>query len=150
MEIDKQDSRILALVQRDNRRSYDELAEELNMSTSAVRRRLKKLRENGVISRDVSIVDPGKRLITVITSISLLKESREIYARFKAEMLKTPEVAQCYTVSGESDFVVIAHFPDLPSYEEWIERIILDNDDFQRSDTKIVYSRIKFDTAIDI
>lgn len=148
LSVDRQDSRILALVQQNNRRSCDDLADELNMSASAVRRRLAKLRENGVISRDVSIVDPGARLITVITSIRVLNETRGIYAQFKELIESTKEVAQCYTVSGDSDFVIIAHFANLPAYEEWIESIILDNDDFQRSDTKIVYSRLKYETAI--
>ena len=65
-------------------------------------------------------------------------------------MKKFPAVAQCYAVSGETDFIVIAHFEDLPSYEQWIDRHILSDDSVQRSDTNIVYSRVKYETAVNV
>lgn len=148
--LDDHDRRLLALVQKDNRRSYDDLAEELNISASSVRRRLKRLRDKRIIARDVSIVDPGRRLVTVITSIRLLNETHSVYEAFKRKMRKSPEVAQCYTVSGEADFVVLAHFNDLQCYEEWIDRHILSDDTVQRSETNIVYSRVKYETALNV
>lgn len=150
IDLDSNDRKLLTLVQQDNRLSYDSIAERLNMSASAVRRRLKRLRDEKVIVADVSIVNPGKRLVTVITAIRLLNETHAVYEAFKRKMIKCPEVAQCYTVSGEADFIVIAHFDDLPSYEEWIDKNILSNDAVQRSDTNIVYSRVKYETAVHV
>lgn len=65
-------------------------------------------------------------------------------------MLDAPEVAQCYTVSGDVDFIVVAHFRDLAHYELWIDEYILSDDTVQRSDTNIVYSRIKYETAVPV
>ena len=149
-ELDNHDRHILALVQQDNRRSYDDLAEELNLSASAVRRRLKKLRDDKVIVGDVALVDPGKHLVTIITSVRLLNETRQVYEAFKAKMLASPEVMQCYTVSGEADFIIVAHFSDLPAYETWIGQYILEDDAVQRSETNIVYSTVKFKTALNL
>lgn len=148
--LDPHDRRLLALVQRNNRRSHDALAAELNLSASAVRRRLKRLRDEGVIVGDVSIVEPGRRMVTVITSIRLLQETHAVYEAFKRRMRDSSAVAQCYTVSGEADFIVIAHFDDLKRYEDWIDRYILTDDAVQRSETNIVYSRVKYETAVSV
>ena len=150
INLDKQDRRLLGVIQKDISLSYDAIGEMVNMSASAVRRRLKRLREEKVIVADVSIVDPGKRLVTVITSIRLANETHAVYETFKRKMKKSPAVAQCYTVSGEADFIVIAHFEDLPSYEQWIDRHILSDDSVQRCDTNIVYSRVKYETAVNV
>lgn len=149
IRLDDHDRRILALVQRNNQRSYDELGEELALSPSAVRRRLKRLRDEGVIVADVSLVDSGKSRVTVITSIRFVNESHAAYQAFKERMSKAKEVAQVYTVSGEADFVVIGHFSNMPGYEEWIDRHILSDDNIQRCDTNIVFSRVKYETAVD-
>lgn len=150
MELDEHDRRLLGLVQRNNRQSYDALAAQVHLSPSAVRRRLNRLRNEGVIVGDVALINPAHALVTVITSIRLLNETTGVYRSFKQRMLNSKEVSQCYTVSGEADFIVIGHFANLAGYEAWIDQHILNNDDVQRSDTNIVYSTTKFDTAIDV
>lgn len=146
--LDRFDRAILALVQRNNLQSQDEIGVRVGLSASAVRRRLKLLRNAGVIAADVSIVNPEKVGISVIVSIRFEKESHTTYEAFKSQMKALPEVTQCYTVSGETDFIVIGHFADLPSYEVWIGQYLLSNPAIARSDTNIVYSRVKFSTAV--
>ncbi len=147
-ELDRFDHSILTLMQQHNLTSHEELGLRVGLSASAVRRRLKLLRESGVIAADVSIINPEKVGISVIVSIRFEKESHATYEAFKSQMKALPEVAQCYTVSGETDFIVIGHFADLPSYEVWIGEYLLSNPAIARSDTNIVYSRVKFSTAI--
>ena len=147
-ELDRFDHSILALMQQHNLTSHEELGLRVGLSASAVRRRLKLLRETGVIAADVSIINPEKVGISVIVSIRFEKESHATYEAFKSQLKALPEVAQCYTVSGETDFIVIGHFTDLPSYEVWISQYLLSNPAIARSDTNIVYSRVKFSTAI--
>jgi Lrp/AsnC family transcriptional regulator, leucine-responsive regulatory protein len=115
-----------------------------------VRRRAKRLREDGVIRADVSLVEPSKVGITVIVSIRFEKESNATYTAFKHRMLASPRIAQCYTVSGEVDFVVIGHFPDLQAYDLWVEAELLANAAIARSTTNVVYRTVKFETAIDL
>ena len=148
--MDSFDAKILAIVQRNNRLTHEQIGKKLNASASAVRRRLNRLRANGVIVADVSIVNPGKSRVTVITSIRLSQETRKVYETFQSKMEACEEVAQCYTVSGAADFIVIGHFIDLPSYEAWIDKYIHGDDNVQRSDTNVVYSRVKFETAISV
>lgn len=148
--MDAFDRNLLNLLQDNNRLTYDDLAQRLNLSPTAVRRRAKRLRDEGIIHADVSLVDPARAGITVIVSIRFEKESHKTYEDFKTQMRNTPEVAQCYTVSGEVDFIIVAHFPDLPTYDDWVGETLLSNPAIARSDTNIVYSRVKFQTAIPV
>lgn len=150
MLLDRFDRRLLELVQGDARQSHARLGEQMGLSASSVRRRLDRLRADGVILREVAIVDPGRLGITVIVSVRMAHENHQSYETFKKAMLGDERVQQCYTVSGEVDFVVLAMFPDLPAYETWIGERILADPDIQRSDTNIVYSTVKRETATPI
>ena len=148
--MDDFDRKLLALVQRDNRQTNEALGAQVGLSATAVRRRLARLRDDGVIIGDVSLVDPAKLGITVIIRIRLEKESHATYEALKARLHAAEEVAQAYTVSGPEDFVVIAHLPDLPSYDDWIQEHLLSDDSLARSDTNIVYRRVKHTTAVPV
>ncbi len=108
------------------------------------------MREDGVIRADVALVEPSKTGISVIVQVRFEKESNATYAAFKRRMLATPEISQCYTVSGDVDFIVIGHFADLQAYDQWVEAELLADAAVARSTTNIVYRTVKFDTAVHI
>ena len=146
--IDDFDRAILNLVQENNQLTHAEIGAKVNLSASSVRRRLKALRDNKVIEADVSVVNPGKEMIQVIVTISFLRESVEGYNAFKEQMKAAPEVAQCYSVAGEVDAILVVNAPDLPSYEAWGERVLMSNPLIRRYNTHIVWSRVKFSMAV--
>lgn len=148
--LDNFDKRLLELVQRDNQQTLEMLSEKLCLSATAVRRRLKRLRDNGTIINDVALIDPARVGITVIVSIRFEKESHATYEAFKQRMRAAHEVTQCYTVSGDVDFIVVVHLPDLKSYDAWVGEHLLSDQAIARSTANIVYTRVKFDTAIPI
>ncbi|MEM8487431.1 MAG: Lrp/AsnC family transcriptional regulator [Bacteroidota bacterium] len=147
--IDNFDRAILNIVQKDNQVTHAEIGAQVNLSASSVRRRLKAMRKAKVIEADVSVVDPGKEMIQAIVMVSFLKESPEGYSAFKQQMIEDPSVAQCYSVSGEVDMVLIVNAPDLSSYEAWGERVLMANPMIRRNTTHIVWSRIKFSMAVE-
>ena len=142
--------KLLTALQRDNRQSMAHLAEVAGLSEPATRRRVTRLRKDGYILADVSLLDPARIGITVITAIRFSKESRLTYDTFKQEIARTQEIAQCYTVTGDEDFILIGHFPDMISYDDWINARILTNPAISRSTTHVVYRTVKFDTAIPV
>jgi|JI8StandDraft_2_1071088.scaffolds.fasta_scaffold44758_2 Lrp/AsnC family leucine-responsive transcriptional regulator len=148
--LDALDRKLLAALQRDNRQSMADLGEAVGLSEPAARRRVTRLRKDGYILADVSLIDPARVGITVITAIRFAKESRATYDAFKQEIARTPEITQCYTVTGDEDFILIGHFPDMLSYDDWINARILTNAAISRSTTHVVYRRVKFDTAIPV
>lgn len=127
-----------------------ELGDLVGLSEPATRRRVARLRSEGYILADVSLIDASRAGITVIVSIRFAQESLQTYDAFKAEILSTPEIAQCYTVTGDEDFILIGHFADMVSYDDWINARILTNPAISRSTTNVVYRRVKFETAIPV
>ena len=146
--MDEFDRRLLDLVQRDNRRTHENLGEELGLSPSAVRRRLKKLREDGIIVRDVSLLDPTKLGETVIILVRMAVESPQTYAALGERMTSCPEVLQCYTTTGETDFVIIAHFPTLANYDAWAKDKLMSDEAIARYTTLVSSSRVKYETRL--
>jgi Lrp/AsnC family leucine-responsive transcriptional regulator len=142
------DRHLLRLLQRDNRQSHDALGEQVGLSPTAVRRRVQRMRDTGVIRADVSLLDAARVGITVITSIRFEKESTATYDAFKRRMKAAPCIAQCYTVTGDVDFILIGHFADLPSYESWVTAELLSDPAVARSTANVVYRTVKFETAI--
>jgi Lrp/AsnC family leucine-responsive transcriptional regulator len=146
--MDAFDRHLLRLLQRDNRQSHDVLGEQVGLSPTAVRRRLQRLRESGVIRADVALLDASRVGITVITSIRFEKESTATYDAFKRRMKGAPAIAQCYTVTGDVDVILIGHFPDLAAYEQWMADELLTDPAVARSTANVVYRTVKFETAI--
>ncbi|MEM8635169.1 MAG: Lrp/AsnC family transcriptional regulator [Pseudomonadota bacterium] len=148
MVIDEFDQAILEIVQRDNQRSHASIGEDVNLSASSVRRRLAKMRESGVITADVSLVDPAKQGLTFIVHVSFAREDPEIYTAFKAQMIADPTVSQCYHISGDEDFVLIVHATNPEAFELWGTDALMANGAIRRYSTSLVWSRSKFTTHI--
>ena len=146
--LDDFDRAILDLVQRDNRLTHSALGSAVGLSPSAVRRRLKVLREQGVITADVAIVDPACALTQAVVLVTFRDESLRSVQAFKDRMVRAPEVSQCFSVAGGVDFVLVVQLPDLESLEAWGERVLMSDSAIRRYDTHIVWSRVKYSTAV--
>src|SRR3954452_25304463 len=119
MELDVFDTRLLTLVQQDARQSTESLAAEVGLSAAAVQRRLKRLRQEGVIAATVAVVAPEAvgRPMTFVVAVSLERERADLMDGFKRLMRATPEVQQCYYVAGDTDFVVVVTARSMADYE---------------------------------
>ena len=148
--LDAADRRILAEVQRDMRRSPDVLAEATGLSPSSFRRRLKRLRQSGVIRSEVALIDPVAAGIEIIVMISMNEEHSADYDRLKQLFRKSPEVTQSYSVTGEVDMVLHVVMPNMERFEAWLQRHILQEKIVRRCTSHVVYSRIKFETALPV
>lgn len=146
--LDAFDRAILTIVQENNQLTHSEIGQQVNLSPSSVRRRLARLRKDKVIQADVSIVDPSKEMIQVIVVVSFKEESIEGYQSFKDRMIKDPQVSQCYAVSGEIDFILVVQAESLETYEKWGEQTLMTDKTIGRYSTHIVWSRVKFSTAV--
>lgn len=147
-ELDDFDRDILRLVQGDNQLSHAEIGARVHLSASSVRRRLKRLREHGVIEADVAIVALPDRTTQVVVLVTFASESVECVEAFRQRMREAPEVTQVYSVAGNVDFVLIVQTADLASYEAWGERMLMADPNIRRYDSHVVWSRVKFSTAL--
>ena len=150
MEFDEFDRRLLDLVQRDVRRTNTDLAQAVNLSEAAVRRRLDRLRKSGIIKAEVALLDRDSVGVTLVVTITFKDESVEAYDAFEARMRSQDWVSQCYSIAGPKDFIAIVRAPSLPEYEDWGRAVIMSDPAILRYETAVVYSTVKFDTRIPV
>ena len=143
--LDPFDIRLLKLVQANSRRTAQELAEEVGLSPSACLRRLNRMREAGVIESEIAVVSPaavGHPLMMVV-EVSLERERPDIMSDFKKAMRATPEVMQCYYVTGEVDFILIVAVKSMIDYERFTTDFLFNNKNIRRFNTLVVMDRVK-------
>lgn len=143
--MDEKDLEILRLVQGDARLTAESLGLEIGLSTPAVQKRLKRLRETGVIEKEIAVLSPTKlgRELTVIVEVILERESRMHLDAFKRKMRSAPAVQQCYYTTGEADFIVIVVVKDIKEYEEFTHEYFFDETNVSRFTSSIVMDRVK-------
>ncbi|MEM8812100.1 MAG: Lrp/AsnC family transcriptional regulator [Pseudomonadota bacterium] len=150
--LDPFDVALLNLVQKNCRLTADQLSGEVGLSPSACQRRLARLRRNGVIEREIAVVAPETvgRSLTMIVEVTLERERPDVMAEFKRSMLATPEVMQCYYVTGDVDFVLILTARDMQHYERFTRQFFFDNPNIRRFHTLLVMDRVKTGLAVPI
>ncbi|HEY6517064.1 MAG TPA: Lrp/AsnC family transcriptional regulator [Steroidobacteraceae bacterium] len=152
MQLDDFDRRLLNLVQSDAGQTAEQLAGNVGLSASAVQRRLKRLREGGVIVRDAAILDP-KSLgspIFFVTSLQIEREHPELIAQLRAWLMAQEQVQQIYFVTGQADFVLVVTAPNAESYQALMARLMSDNPNVTCFSTSMVLNVIKRSLAIPV
>lgn len=124
-QLDAFDRKILEILQRDNTTPQRTIGEAVNLSAPAVQRRIKRMTEEGVIRANVAIVDPAAvgKPITIFVEVEVLSETAEQIERAKREFASSPEIQQCYYVTGEADFVLVIVVPSMADYETLTRRL---------------------------
>ncbi len=125
--MDDMDRKILSVLQSDSGQSVAEMAEKVGLSHTPFWRRLKRLEKDGVIQGRVSILDPKKLGldITVFANVKLRQHDEETLEAFEREVAAFPEVMECYSMSGETDYVVRALVASIEEYERLLKRRLL-------------------------
>lgn len=144
-DLDAFDKKLLEQLQQNNKITAEELGNIVNLSTSAVQRRLKRLRRDRIIEADISIISPtaiGYR-ISCVVNISLHLGSSRVIDSFKELMSGCDEVMQCYYVTGGLDFVVIVNTQDMRHYEEFSKKYLMDNPDVKQFYSHVVIDKVK-------
>ncbi|ERM01316.1 AsnC family transcriptional regulator [Brucella intermedia 229E] len=129
MKLDEIDKRILRVLQRDGRIANNDLAREVGLSPSPCLRRVKLLEEAGVIDRYVAVLNPAKvgKGLTFFTRIRLDQQDEETLQTFAKEILKLPQVLECYFMLGDYDAMIRVVAADIEDYRrfqsEYLSRI---------------------------
>lgn len=145
MELDRFDRQLLNLVQADAGQTAEQLAEQVALSPSAIQRRLRRLREQGVIVRDVAIVDPRKtgRPTLFIVSLQVERERPDLMAQLRKWLAAQEHVQQAFYVTGEADFVLVVTAPDAETYDALMGRLVSENPNVARFTTNVAMSVVK-------
>lgn len=126
-ELTEKDRRILAVVQGDATISQHDLAEKVGMSRSACWRRVRELQEAGVIRKSVMLLD-GEKIglnIQVLLAIAMTEHGDHTKQEFEDHVRHLPEVMQCFSISGERDYLLHVVAADMKAYDAFLNRHIL-------------------------
>lgn len=116
--LDVKDIAILRLLQNNARISVKEIAESIQLSTTPVHERIKRLESSGVIKQYATLIDGTKvnKGLMVICYVSLNQHSKKSGTQFIKLINELPEVVECYSISGEFDFMLKIVTADMNSY----------------------------------
>ena len=152
--LDKLDRLILSNLQANGRATYDQIAESVSLSPSAVLRRVKRLEDGGVIDRYVALVKPERVGLGLMAHINVrLEKNTENHKRnprdlFRASVQTWPEVVECDALSGEMDYFLRVVVRDMSAYSQFVMDTLLKHPSVQDCKTSFVLDRVKATTAL--
>jgi DNA-binding Lrp family transcriptional regulator len=143
--MDEIDSRLLAALQRDAMQTAQDLGEVLHLSASQAARRKARLEETGVIRGYAARLDPGQLGLSVqaMVQVQMAGHSAEAAQGFARLIATLPEVTDCWTMTGEADYLLSVWCPDLASLNRLIQTRLLPHPAVARVQSQIVLDRIK-------
>ena len=146
----KKDQMLLRELQRDSRLTMQQLADRVGMSSSACWRRVKSLEEAGVINRYAAQVNAHKAgfRLSSMTLVSLARHEEKNVEHFEREVLRHPEVLECFATSGEADFHLRVVVEDIDAYNRFLDDFIFRLPGVSQVRSNIVLKEIKADTAL--
>ncbi len=148
--LDELDLRILEQIQMDSSLTNQDLAARVHASAPTCLRRVRRLVDEGVIEKQVAILNPEKAGggLTAVIEITLDVQTAEYLDAFEAGVAHEEAILQCYRVSPGPDFIVIAQVPDMPAYHAMAHRVFTSQANVRNVRTFFSIHRSKFETRI--
>lgn len=120
--LDHDDLRILQLLQHDARLTNKEIADKIGKSVSPVYERIRRLEHEGIIQQYVAVLDKRKinKSLTAYTNVQLKEHADHMMKTFEKEVIKIPEVMECYHMTGQYDYLLKVALSDMDEYYGFI------------------------------
>jgi len=150
VQFDDLDLRILDQLQADSALTNQDLAQRVHASAPTCLRRVRRLIEEGIIAKQVAIVDPEKigPSLTAIIEITLDAQSAEHLEAFEASVADVPAILQCYRVSSGPDFIVVAQVADMPAYHAMAHQVFTSQSNVRNVRSFFSIHRSKYETRV--
>lgn len=150
MKLDRFDRLLLNHMQEDSTQTAEQMAETIPLSPSAIQRRIKRMREEGVIARECVLIDPSKvtRPTFFVVALQVERERPELLAQLRKWLTHEPHIQQVFYVTGEADFILAVTATDTESYDELMSRLVCENANVRRFTTNVALSVVKRGLAI--
>ena len=149
-ELSQSDHQLLRALQDDLSISQIDLAERSGLSRSSVWRRIRELEEAGLIEGKVALLN-SRQLgfqIHVLLSVSMNKHSVRTRQDFEAHVQTLPEVTECFSISGDRDYLLHIVARDMESYNDFLNTQILDHPSVHSASSSFALRRVKYTTAL--
>lgn len=138
--MDDIDRHILDILQENADLPAKAVAQAVNLSPSAVERRIARLKRDGIIERIVAVVSPAAagRNLNILVELEIENEYRHSLEQFQRWLDRAPEVQSCWYVTGDTDFVLLVAVRDLDEYNGFIDRLMADQQSLVRKYKSLV------------
>ena len=144
------DRRLLAELQRDATQNQTDLAERVGMSRTSCWRRIRDFEEAGLIERQVAVLNPKTAgfNIQVLLWVAMTEHTDENRHSFERHVSTLPEVTECFSVSGDRDYVLHVVVRDMDSYNDFLNAEILRHPAVRSASSTFVLRRVKYTTEL--
>ena len=145
MKLDRTDKAIIDHLQSDGRASVEKVAEAVGLSPTPVRRRIRRLEDEGVIRSYAAVVDPERcgLGLTLYVAIRLERRSRKAITAFERAIRALPEIMRCDLVSGAFDYLLMLHLESMEDYNHYLHVVLADVPGIAGIETSIVIGNVK-------
>ncbi len=150
MKLSASDRRLLSALQRNSALSQAELASEAGLSRSSCWRRVRELEQAGLIQRRVALLDPKMTGfgIEVLLLVAMTEHTDENRRDFEEHTRRLPQVLECFSVSGERDYMLQVVARDIDSYTDFLNAEILKHPAVRSASSTFVLKRVKYSTEL--
>ena len=148
--LDPIDRRILVELQESADMSMQELGERVGLSHTPCWRRVRRLERDGIIKRRVALLD-AKQLglaVDVFVNVNLRRHQENALNRFEEAVQDVPEIVECYTVSGETDFLLRVVVSDVGAYERLLKATLVHLPEVGNLTSTFALRQVKYTTAL--
>lgn len=152
VELDSLDIALLAELQKDARTPQATIGSLIGLSSTAVNRRIRRLTETGVIQRTTAVLAQellGSPL-TIVVNIEAVSEQLDLIDQMEATFASNPSIQQCYYVTGEWDFVLVALVKDMEAYDRLTRELFFPNNNVKRFKSLVVMRRTKVSLDVNL
>ena len=148
--LDDIDKAILNLLQDDATLPLKTVAECVHISIATAQRRIQSLISNGIITKQVAIVDPNKvgYGLTAVVMIEMSRSNNSMQHRFERLMHAQPQVMSCYEVSGDADFMLMINAKNMNDYHQFTRNLLTYENNVRRFTSQFVMNFTKSGTKI--
>ena len=150
MELDAIDRKILGILQTHGRISNQDLADRVGLSPSPCLRRVKTLEARGIVQRYVALIDASTvgQGLQAMVEVRLDRQTSDSVARFEKEILKFPQVLECYLVAGDWDYVLRVVARDLDDFRDFCVNRLARIAGVGNVKSNISMKQVKYSTAM--
>lgn len=149
-DLDALDIRILNILQENARITTLELAEQVGLSPTPCARRVKRLEDDGLIQRYVTLLDEKKAGLdlSVFISVRLRNQTAETIDKFDRSVRSMPEITECYLVTGAHDYLLHLRVADVDALRDFLRERLVTIEGIAEAQTSIVLDKVKYTTAL--
>lgn len=150
--LDATDRSILQMLQEDAFLTTKEMAARVNMSTTPVFERVRRLEREGFISRYTALLDRRKvgLAMLVFCEVSLKEHNRDYLLRFEREVADLPEVIECHHITGSFDYLLKVVVQDMDTYQQFVKDKLAALENIGQVQSHFVMTEVKHSTVLPI